>query len=74
MWDAQDLLDCINRECSVGDIVELYVALLSYELGLTKVDRELSKEVMRWYYDNDDLTSFLNSEVIDYANELLEKE
>ena len=74
MWDAQELLDSLNRECAVGDIVELYTALLFYELGFTEVDRELSKEVMRWYYDNDDLTSFLNSEVVDYAKELLEKE
>lgn len=74
MWDAQELLDSLNRECAVGDIVELYTALLFYELGFTEIDRELSKKVMRWYYDNDDLTSFLNSEVVDYAKELLEKE
>ena len=41
MWDAQELLDSLNRECAVGDIVELYTALLFYELGFTEIDREL---------------------------------
>jgi hypothetical protein len=74
MWDAQDLLNCLNRECAPSDIIELYCALLAYELGATEINNELMKKVMTWYYDNDTLTSFINQDIIDYANELLDNE
>lgn len=71
MWKAQELLDSLNRECSLGDIIELYSALLAYELGLTEINEELTSKVMHWYYDNDALTTFINAEVYDYAQQLL---
>lgn len=71
-WTAQELLDSLNIETNLEELKELYKALLAYNLGATIIDNKALDKVMEYYFDNDNITNFVNPELIDYANEILE--
>lgn len=76
-FTANELLESLNRELSIGDINELYKALTAYGLGLQEIDEETDKildEVIEdEYYEKDYINGIVNEDILDIAKELLEK-
>lgn len=76
-FTANELLESLNRELSIGDINELYKALIAYGLGLQEIDEETDKildEVIEdEYYEKDYINGIVNEDILDIAKELLEK-
>ena len=76
-FTANELLESLNRELSIGDINELYKALTAYGLGLQEIDEETDKildEVIEdEYYEKDYINGIVNEDILDIARELLEK-
>lgn len=71
MWKAQELLDSLNRECSLTDLNELYKALVAYELNITTITSDTNKlldGVLEEYYDYDWIPSFVNQDIINLAD------
>jgi len=71
MWKAQELLDSLNRECSLTDLNELYKALVAYELNITTITSDTDKlldGVLEKYYDYDWIPSFVNQDIINLAD------
>lgn len=71
-WTAQELLDTFNRETNNEEINELYKALIAYELGATEIDNYKLDKVINFYYSKDYITTFVNEDVMEYANTLLQ--
>lgn len=76
-FTANEILKSIIKEYSnYEDMNSIYKALIAYSLGLEIIDEEIDKildKVIEEYYENDNISNFINSDIIDYANELLEK-
>lgn len=76
-FTANELLESLNRELSIGDINELYKALTAYGLGLQKIDEEtdriLDEVIEDEYYEKDYINGIVNEDILDIAKELLEK-
>ena len=77
-FTANELLESLNRELSIGDINELYKALTAYGLGLQEIDEETDKildEVIdNEYYEKDYIRGIVNEDILDVAEELLKEE
>ena len=71
-WNANELLDSLNRETNQLEINELYKALIAYGLGLDEIDEEADKildsVIDEDYFENDAVLSFVNPEIIDCAS------
>ena len=76
-FTANELLESLNRELSIGDINELYKALTAYGLGLQEIDEEtdriLDEVIENEYYEKDYINGIVNEDILDIAKELLEK-
>lgn len=75
-FTANEILESIIKEYNYEDMNSIYKALIAYSLGLETIDEEIDKildKVIEEYYENDNISNFINSDIIDYANELLEK-
>lgn len=74
---ANELLESLNRELSIGDINELYKALTAYGLGLQEIDEEtdkiLDEVIENEYYEKDYINGIVNEDILDIAKELLEE-
>lgn len=73
-WTAKELLESLLRECNNADLRELYKAQIAYESGATEIDNKALDKLLDWYYNNDNLTSIINSEILDKFQEILEEE
>lgn len=75
-FTANELLESLNRELSIGDINELYKALTAYGLGLQEIDEEtdkiLDEVIENEYYEKDYINGIVNEDILDIAKELLE--
>lgn len=71
-WNANELLDSLNRETNQKEINELYKALIAYGLGLDEIDEEADKVldsvIEDDYFENDNVLSFVNPEIMDGAS------
>lgn len=65
MWDWKELYDCLLREANLEDFKELYKALLAYSSGDENPNEEKLNEVINYYFDDDNITSFVNEQLID---------
>lgn len=76
-FTANELLESLNRELSIGDINELYKALTAYGLGLQEIDEEtdkiLDEVIENEYYEKDYINGIVNEDILDIAKELLEE-
>ncbi len=74
-WTANELLDSLVREVNQEDINELYKALIAYALGLTDIDEItdtiLDNIIEEDYFANDNITGFVNEDIIAAANDKL---
>lgn len=76
-FNANELLDSLNRELNQIEVNELYKALLAYNLGLAEITPEVDEklnQVMDFYFQRDDIISFINEDVIFYAGEVFDEE
>lgn len=71
-WTAQELLDMFNKETNFEEFRELWKAIIAFELGATQIDNEILEKVIDYYYNKDYMTSIINEELLDYANQLLD--
>ncbi len=71
-WNANELLDSLNRETNQLEINELYKALIAYGLGLDEIDEKtdkvLDEVIEKDYFANDNITGFVNPDIIDGAS------
>ena len=75
MWDWKELYDCLLREASLEDFKELYKALLAYSSGDENPNEKKINEVISYYFDDDNITSFVNEQLIDkYFEKSIDKE
>jgi hypothetical protein len=65
-WTAQELLDSFNRECNQDEMNELYKALVAYSVGATEIDDTLLDKTIEYYFDNDNITSIINEDILDF--------
>ena len=76
-FTANELLESLNRELSIGDINELYKALTAYGLGLQEIDEEtdkiLDEVIENEYYEKDYINGIVNEDILDIAKKLLEE-
>ena len=70
-WTAQELLDSLNKECNNTDLKELWKSLIAFESGATEIDNKTLDKLLDWYYNNDSITSLINTEILDKFQELL---
>lgn len=74
-WNANELLESLNKETNVEEIYELYKALLAYSVGLdeitTEVDEILDDIIYNDYMENDSITTFVNEELAYITNDRL---
>lgn len=71
---AQEVLESITREYGIDDVNELYKGLIAYNLGIEKIDEKVNEkldEVIEHYYEDDNITSFINDDLFNYAEEIL---
>lgn len=71
-WTSQELLDMFNKETNVEEMQELYKALIAYELGITEINDYKFNKIIDFYYKKDFITSFINEDLFEYANTLLQ--
>ena len=74
MFKAQELLESLNRECSIEDINELYKAIIAYSIGLETIDEDKFNTIINFYYENPVIMNFANQELIDFAQSLYDEE
>ena len=73
-FKANDLLDSFNRELNQDEMNEIYKALIAYSLNLQEITPEADAkldEVMEYYFDNDNIVSMVNIDIIEKADEIL---
>lgn len=74
MEKVNDLLEVLNgADQEVMNVV--YKALMAYSIGITKVnekDNEILDKAMEKYFEEDDITSFINDTLYDYIEENIE--
>lgn len=74
-FTANELLDSLNREFNQMEVNEIYKALLAYSIGLTEINEENEKvldNAIEMYFDNDNMVSFINEDIYDYAEREIE--
>lgn len=64
MWNWKELYDCFSMEANLEDFKELYKALLAYCSGDEKPKEDKLNEVINYYFENDNITSFINEELL----------
>ena len=69
-FTAQDILDSIRKEYTQQDIDNIWEALYFYELGRTQVDDALFEKVYDKWLDRDDKSSFLDPEILEWAEDV----
>lgn len=75
MWNWKELYDCLLREANLEDFKELYKALLAYSSGDENPNEKRLNEVISYYFDDDNITSFVNEQLIDkYFEKSIDKE
>lgn len=76
-FNANELLDSFNRELNQMEMNELYKALLAYNLGLAEITNEIDEKlekVLDFYFERDEIMSFINEDVLSYAGEVFDEE
>lgn len=69
---AQNLLNTLNKGMSIEDINELYKAIIAYSLGLETIDEKKFSSIINFFYDASYILSFVNQDILDYAEDVLE--
>lgn len=70
-FDYKTILESLNRELNLDEILEVKKALLAYDLGLenpTQEQEEHLNETMEYYLNDEDITFFIDKDIIDYYN------
>lgn len=74
-WNANELLESLNKETNIEEIYELYKALLAYSVGLDEITAEadgiLDDIIYNDYMENDSITTFVNEELAYITNDKL---
>jgi hypothetical protein len=75
-FTAKELFEGFE-ELNQDEINELYKALIAYSIGsvdfYTSTVDDALENVIDYYFDRDDICSFINQDLFDKAIELLEK-
>lgn len=70
-FDYKTILESLNRELNLDEILEVKKALLAYDLGLenpTQEQEEHLNETMKYYFNDENITFFIDKDIIDYYN------
>ena len=70
---AQNLLNSLNKGMSIEDINELYKAIIAYSLGLETIDEKKFSSIINFFYDASYILGFVNEDLINYAEDVLEE-
>ena len=73
-FKAQELLNSLNKEMSIEDIQEIYKALIAYSLNIDTIDEEKFASIINFYYDASYILGFVNQDILDYANQVLNED
>ena len=76
-FNANELLDSLNRELNQIEINEIYKALIAYDLGYTEIDKKtndiLDDIIENDFYGQDYIESLLNTDLMQLAQEKLKE-
>ena len=76
-FNANELLDSLNRELNQIEINEIYKALIAYDLGYAEIDKKindiLDDIIENDFFGQDYITSILNTDIMDLAREKLQE-
>lgn len=70
-FDYKTILESLNKELNLDEILEVKKALLAYDLGLenpTQEQEEHLNETMEYYLNDENITFFIDKDIIDYYN------
>lgn len=74
-FNANELLDSLNRELNQMEINEIYKALIAYDLGYTEIDKKtndiLDDIIENEFYKLDYIGSVLNADLMRLVRENL---
>lgn len=74
-FNANELLDSLNRELNQMEINEIYKALIAYDLGYTEIDKKtndiLDDIIENEFYKLDYIGSVLNTDLMRLVRENL---
>lgn len=72
-FNANELLDSMNRELNGDEMNEIYKALIAYNMGLNEITPEINEKlenVLDFYYDADHINGMVNEDIMFYASEV----
>lgn len=76
-FNANELLDSLNRELNQMEINEIYKALIAYDLGYAEIDKKtndiLDDIIENDFFGQDYIASILNTDIMDLAREKLQE-
>lgn len=76
-FDANELLDSLNRELNQIEINEIYKALIAYDLSYAEIDKKtndiLDDIIENDFYGQDYIESLLNTDLMQLAQEKLKE-
>ena len=76
-FNANELLDSLNRELNQIEINEIYKALIAYDLGYIEIDKKtndiLDDIIENDFYGQDYIESLLNTDLMQLAQEKLKE-
>lgn len=76
-FNANELLDSLNRELNQIEINEIYKALIAYDLGYVEIDKKtndiLDDIIENDFYGQDYIESLLNTDLMQLAQEKLKE-
>ena len=76
-FNANELLDSLNRELNQIEINEIYKALIAYDLGYAEIDKKtndiLDDIIENDFYGQDYIESLLNTDLMQLAQEKLKE-
>ena len=76
-FNANELLDSLNRELNQIEINEIYKALIAYDLGYVEIDKKtndiLDDIIENDFYVQDYIESLLNTDLMQLAQEKLKE-
>lgn len=75
-FTVNELLESFEHEINWEEMIVIYKALIAYSCGypeVTKEEETALSNTIEYFFDNDDITSFVNPILLDYFEKEVNK-